>query len=315
MHHIEVVSQLEGQHLEQLPELLDAAAHADGHEPIGEHKFLRLQRGEDLSVAMLAFEHGALAGYAHTVTYGSESARRVSCEFVVHPGQRRKGVGKLLLESAIEHARSQAARKIDIWAYNDSPASARIAGQFGFEPTRRLLHLHRHVGETPQADTPAGATLRAFRPGADDEAWLKLNNRIFSGHPENGSWTIDDLHARMAQPWFRPEDLLMLEVGGRLAGFCWVKIEQRDEHLVGEIYVIGTASEFRGMGLGKYLLAEALRHMRTRGTRIAAIYVDESNTSAVALYDAAGFHHHHVDVCYSLRLPVEGRRPRAEAAA
>ena len=317
MHHVEVVAQLEGSHLEQLPELLEAATRADGHEPIGEHKFLRLQRGDDLAAAVLAYEHGKLAGYAHTVTYRDQERRRVSCEFVVHPEQRGIGVGRLLLAQAIEHARSQQAQRIDVWAYNDSPASVHLAVQLGFKPVRRLLHLHRHIGETAPAAAVADARLRAFRPGEDDERWLKLNNRIFAGHPENGSWTLDDLRARMAQPWFHAEDVLMLEVNGSLAGFCWLKVEtRRDEGLVGEIYVIGTAPEYRGMGLGRFLVAHALRHLRERGTRIAAIYVDESNAAAVSLYEGAGFHHHHVDVCYTRDLTVEAYdRDRAEAAA
>ena len=303
MHHIEVVSQLEQPHLEHLPELLAAAAHADGHEAIGEHKFLRLQRGEDLAVAVLAYEHGALAGYAHTVTYGEGAERRISCEFVVHPHQRRRGVGKLLLAQALEHAASHSAARIDVWAYNDSVASSRMAAQFGFTPSRRLLHLHRHVGDAPHATAPEGARLRAFRPGADDAAWLALNNRIFEGHPENGAWTMDDLHARLAQPWFNPDDLLMLEIHGRLAGFCWLKVEERGETgRVGEIYVIGAAREYRGIGLGRHLLASALAHLRERQTSIAAIYVDESNHVAVSLYESNQFHHHHVDVCYTRSL-------------
>jgi hypothetical protein len=32
---------------------------------------------------------------------------------------------------------------------------------------------------------------------------------------------------------------------------------------------------------------------------VAAIYVDETNVPALALYESNGFHHHHVDVCYS----------------
>ena len=317
MHHVEIVAQLEGSHLEQLPELLEAATRADGHEPIGEHKFLRLQRGDDLATAVLAYEGGKLAGYAHTVTYHDGEHRRVSCEFVVHPAQRGVGVGRKLLAQAIVHARSQRARRIDVWAYNDSPASTHLAAQLGFKPVRRLLHLHRHISETAAAPPIANARLRAFRPGEDDEHWLKLNNRIFAGHPENGSWTLDDLHARMAQPWFRAEDMLMIEANGSLAGFCWLKVEtRRDEGLVGEIYVIGTAPECRGMGLGRYLVAQALHHLRERGTRIAAIYVDDSNTAAVSLYEGAGFHHHHVDVCYTLDLTVEAYdRGRAKAAA
>jgi mycothiol synthase len=316
MHHIEVVTQLEPPHLEHLPVLLSAAARADGHEPIGEHKFLRLKRGEDLAVAMLAYEHGSLAGYAHTVTYGHGDERRVSCEFVVHPGERRRGVGKLLLEQALQHAEAQQARRIDVWAYNDSVGSSRMAAQFGFTPARRLLHLHRHIGDAPHVAPPEGATIRAFRPGADDVPWLTLNNRIFAGHPENGAWTLDDLQARMEQPWFDANDILMLEIHGKLAGFCWLKIEERGETgRVGEIYVIGTAPEYRGIGLGRYVLSRALSHLRERETRIAAIYVDESNRAAVSLYEGNQFHHHHVDVCYSRDLPVAAGTARNEAAA
>lgn len=316
MHHIEIVSQLEAEHLAQLPELVEAATLADGHEPLGEHKFLRLQRGDDLAAAVLAFEDERLAGYAHTVTYGEGAERRASCEFVVHPGSRRRGLGRLLLSHAIMHANSQSARRLDLWAYNDSEASASIATQFGFKPVRRLLHLHRHMRRIPPAPEPLGAAPRAFRPGADDEALLALNNRIFAGHPENGAWTIDDLRARIAQPWFDPADVLLLEVDGALAGFCWLKIEQRgSDGRVGEIYVIGTAPEVQGRGFGRYLVAAGLAHLGCRRVDAAAIYVDDSNTTAVALYESSGFHHHHIDVCYSRELRATESALPDEAAA
>ena len=316
MYRIDIVSQLEAEHLEQLPALIDAATRADSHEPLGEHKFLRLQRGDDLAAAVLAFDGGRLAGYAHTVTYGDADDRRASCEFVVHPAFRQRGIGRLLLSHAIMHAESQSARRLDLWAYNDGEASARIADQFGFSPVRRLLHLHRHVSGIPAAHAPAGGTLRTFRPGADDAGWLALNNRIFTGHPENGAWTLDDLRARMGQPWFDPADVLMLEVDGTLAGFCWMKVEDRaGDGRVGEIYVIGAAPEVRGRGFGRFLLAAGLRHLVSRSADVAAIYVDDANAAAVSLYETAGFHHHHVDVCYSRRLRAGERRPAAAAAA
>jgi mycothiol synthase len=316
MHHVEVVSQLEGTHLEQLPELIEASTRADGHEPLGEHKFLRIQRGDDLAIGLLAYEGGQLAGYAHTLAYGEGHDRRVSCEFVVHPRERGRGVGRLLLSNAIEHARAHGAHSMDVWAYNDSKASARIAALAGFEPKRRLLHLHRHLAGVPKLQAPDGAVVRPFRPGIDDVAWLALNNRIFSGHPENGCWTLDDLRARLAQPWFDAQDFLVLDVGGAMAGYCWLKVEERGtEGRVGEIYVIGTAPEYRGRGLGKYLVATALSHLRARNVNIAAIYVDEANTSAVALYEQSGFHYHHVDVCYSRDLPVGDLVLADEAAA
>lgn len=303
MHHVEVVSQLESQHMDQLRRLLSAATLADSHEPLGEHKFLRLQRGDDLSLAMLAFEDGALEGYAHTVTYGDGTDRRASCELVVDPSARRRGVGRLLLGQAVASAQEKGAHRLDLWAYNDNEPSQRMAAQFGFSPARRLLHLHRHMRSAPQALSVPGAVIRSVRPGVDDKRWLALNNRIFAGHPENGRWTLDDLHARMAQPWFRADDVLMLEVDDVLAGFCWLKVEERpSEGRVGEIYVIGTAPEYQGRGLGRYLLACALRRLRERDADAAAIYVDQSNEAAVALYTSSGFHYHHVDVCYTRSL-------------
>ncbi len=307
MYRIDIVSQLEAAHLAQLPELVAAATSADSHEPLGEHKFLRMQRGDDLAAAVLAFDGPRLAGYAHTVTYGEAGERRASCEFVVHPGFRRRGIGRLLLSHAIMHAQSQSAGRLDLWAYNDSAASARIATQFGFSPMRQLLHLHRHVRALPRAEPPAGAALHSFRPGSDEVPWLDLNNRIFAGHPENGTWTLEDLHARMAQPWFDPADLLMLDVDSELAGFCWLKVEERAEGRVGEVYVIGAAPEHRGRGLGRYLLGAGMRHLACRAADVAAIYVEQSNAAAVGLYASTGFHHHHVDVCYARALRAGDR--------
>lgn len=300
MHQIDVVSQLTPAHLDRLHGLVGAATRADNHEPIGEHKFLRLQRGDDASSAALASEGGELTGYAHIVTYGAGDERRASCEFVVHPSHRRRGLGRALLSRAIDSAREQHAQRIDVWAYNDTHASQRMAVGLGFVVARRLLHLHRHMRGVIAAGAVPGACLRAMRPGVDDETLLALNNRIFAGHPENGAWTLGDLRGRMAQDWFDPDDVLLLEMDGALAGFCWLKVEDRlDEGRVGEVYVIGTAPEYRGRGLGRFLLAQGLQHLRTRRADVAAIYVDESNEEAVALYETSGFHYHHVDVCYT----------------
>jgi mycothiol synthase len=148
-----------------------------------------------------------------------------------------------------------------------------------------------------------GVAIRPFDPAADEEPWLALNARVFVEHPEQAHWTGEDLRARIAQPWFDAGDFLVAERDGRLLGFNWVKIEERaNEGRVGEIYVVGIAPEQRGRGMGAALLSHGLRRMAARGVDIAAIYVDETNTHAVKLYDSMGFHNHHVDVCYSRSL-------------
>jgi mycothiol synthase len=312
--HIETLSRLDDSQLPPLRDLLAAAARADGHEPVGEHKFLRLRRGGAPDAAIVAREDSRWLGYAHVVAYGEGAARRACCEIVVHPDARACGVGTMMFERALDVAREQGAGRMDLWAYNHGAASAETAAAFAMVPSRRLLHLHRHLREAPRAPAAHGVRLRTFAPGADDDAWLDLNNRIFGHHPENGAWTIDDLHARIEQPWFDPSSFLLLEVDGALAGFCWLKVRDVEgEGRVGEIYVIGVAPEAQGRGLGRYLLAQGLAELRRRAVDVAAIYVEESNERAVALYEATGFHHHHVDVCYSLDLA--GARGLAEGVA
>jgi mycothiol synthase len=299
---LQIVSRLEDDHVDRLEELIRSATLEDGHGPIGEHKFLRLKHGDDLGVAVLAYQSDELAGYAHTLAYGDSQARRVSCELVVEPTYRRRGIGSALLRKVIEHAKSQHATSLGLWAYNDSKASQHLARSFSLSPERRLLHMHRHSEAPPAAPTPLSASVRPLRAG-EEETLLALNNRIFEGHPENGSWTLEDLKARQEQTWFDAADVLMLEEDGALAGFCWLKIEERgEEGRVGEIYVIGNTPEFRGRGLGRYLLSAGLQHLSRRNVNVIAVYVDQSNDAGVSLYHSFEFHHHHVDVMYSLTL-------------
>lgn len=310
MHHVRVVARLDGPLLDAVPPLLRLAAEADGHYPVGEHKLLRLRRGgDDRTLALLAYEGDLLVGYAHLVIY-QEDGRRGSCELVVHPDHRRRGIGALLLDAAIRRAAGLGAARLDVWAYGHRPGSDQLAFRFGCVPRRRLLHLRRPLdGVLPEAPLPPGVTLRAFRPGRDEGPWLALNRRMFEGHPENGRWTREDLEGRMGQRWFDPQDFLLAEQAGTLAGCCWTKREDETLHAAGsgEIYVLGVAPEARCGGLGRALLAAGLRHLRDAGCGTAAVYVDEGNRPAAALYRGFGFSLHHVDTCYSLDLePAAG---------
>jgi|FLYL01.1.fsa_nt_gi mycothiol synthase len=311
MHHVQVITRLRDEQVEQLEELIAAAREEDGHEPLGEHKFLRLRQGDDLALAFLALDGSKLVGYAQTLTWRTDGDRRVSCEMVVHPRHRRQGVGAQLMAAVIERSRADGASRLDFWAYNDAPASRAVAHRFGLRVSRRLLHMHRHPEDPPIEPAPPGVLVRPFRPG-EEEMLLRLNNTIFAGHPENGAWTMADLAARMAQPWFQAEDLLILEAWGRPSGFCWLKVEERGEDgLVGEIYVIGTLPEYHGRGFGRYLLSQGLRRLAERGVDTVAVYTDMDNARAVTLYWSFGFHHHHVDVCYSLALAPGAQAPPA----
>jgi len=140
---------------------------------------------------------------------------------------------------------------------------------------------------------------RDFVPGVDDDAWLAVNNRAFADHGEQGGWTHDDLQLRMTEPWFDPAGFRIHEVDGRIAAFCWTKLHDEFDPVIGEIYVIAVDPDFHGRGLGKQLTLAGLDSIAARGVDTADLYVDADNTAAVGLYDRLGFTIHRSRQAYA----------------
>ena len=53
--------------------------------------------------------------------------------------------------------------------------------------------------------------IRSFLPGIDSDAWLKLNNKVFKDHPEQGGWQISDLNHRLSESGLMKRAFLLLK--------------------------------------------------------------------------------------------------------
>ena len=202
--------------------------------------------------------------------------------------------------------------RLRLWAHGDHPSASALAIGLGFERARVLLQLRRSLfAPVPKPVLPAGVSLRPFRPGHDDDAWLALNAAAFAGHPEQGKWTLDDLRIRLREPWFDPNGFLLAVRDGRLVGFHWTKVHgevhthplpagaaPHAHEPIGEVYVLGVAPQAHGTGLGAALTLAGLRYLRGRGLDQAMLYVDESNVKAVALYQRLDFVRWSTDVLF-----------------
>jgi mycothiol synthase len=296
-------------------ELVGAATEEDGVGPLSEHVMLHLRYGGDPRARnLLLISDGELSGYAHLDP--TDPVEGPSGELVIHPAHRGQGLGLALVRALVAEAGD---RPLRLWAHGDLPAAARLAATAGFDRVRALWQMRRslqaRIGRPQVAD---GVTIRTFVIGQDEDAWTRLNARAFVRHPEQGAWTREDLDLREREPWFDPDGFFLADRDGKLVGFHWTKIHgpgdtpgERDHQAaghahepIGEVYVVGVDPDERGTGLGRALTLVGLRYLRSKGLFQVMLYVDESNTPAIGLYESLGFTHWDTDVMYSNGAPT-----------
>ncbi|WP_269811100.1 mycothiol synthase [Kineosporia rhizophila] len=297
---IEALDQLSGTDAEGVRALLARATAADGAAPISEHVLLAMGSpvagGQHL---LVRDEAGGVIGYAHVENAEPEELRTVvGAEAVIAPELRGRGHGRTLVETIAADG-----RLARIWSHGDHPAARALGARLGFRVVRELLQLRRPMGdELPAPVLPEGVTLRTFRPGEDDEAWLRVNARAFSWHPEQGRMTQADLDARKAEPWFDPAGFFVAEADGRMIGFHWTKVHPEGE---GEVYAVGVDPDRHGGGLGTALTLAGLRHLAGLGLETVLLYVEADNAAALKVYHRLGFGQFAVDVVHEGPYPED----------
>ncbi|NHN55502.1 mycothiol synthase [Calidifontibacter sp. DB0510] len=274
-------------------ELATTAADADGVAPLSEATLLALAGDDPHDTHWLTpRSRGGMAAYAHLRVEDDGSAW---AELVVHPDERRAGLGEQFLGEVRE-----AAPEVRCWAHGDLPPARALAAKAGLQPVRTLLVLSRRdVPAIEDPVAPEGFSVRPFTE-ADADDWLAVNARAFAHHPEQGRLTRADLDQRIAQPWFDPAGLLLVrdDATGALAASHWTKVADPGSG-VGEVYVVAVDPAYQGRGLGRFVTRIGLAHLRDRGVREIELYVEGDNAPALATYRREGFTERERHVMYA----------------
>lgn len=211
----------------------------------------------------------------------------VADESCVHPEARGLGLGTTLLDLAEAWACDRDLARIQVHVVNGD--GRRLAEDRGHRLVRFFWRMEIDLdGEPPEPELPEGLTLRAYRPGADDEALHAAQQEAFAGHWEFTPESLEDwLKWRVGRSDFHPELWRLALDGDTIAGaaLCF------GERHLGWVLELFVDPRRRREGLGLALLQAGFQALRRRGHTHVGLEVDSENaTGATRLYERAGMH-------------------------
>lgn len=226
------------------------------------------------------------------------------------------------IRAALAEAAVNGGGQLVLWIEQANTLLDAAAKGAGLTQWRKLLQMRCAL-----PSQPCSLHTRAFTKD-DAAAFLLVNNRAFSWHPEQGGWTADNLVQHYDLPWFEADGFRIYEKDGKVrshmwipsffanfafvfkklsaqvAAFCWTKIHQADASLgdpqLGEIYVIAVDPDFQGQGIGTQVVLAGLEWLGSRGVSTGMLYVEHDNVAALRIYERIGFRVHHSDHAYRI---------------
>jgi mycothiol synthase len=296
--------------LRRIRALHDAALALDGHESMGEAVWRDLAAPGPASSGFLATRDGVDVAYAHVAALDTAVADRYLIGLCVHPDARDDpAVAVVVLDESLAWITDLGGGHAVLWLHGVTDGGDAAALGAGFAAARDLIEMRVRLPLHVPLEWPPGIEVRAFRPGADDAAWLAVNNRAFAGHPEQGDWEPATLHRRMAEPWFDPELLRLAFDADGLVGSIWMKLHEQapgagaHELPLGEIFVIGVDPRAQELRLGRPLAICGLDLVSARGAPVGMLFVAAEHARARRLYTSLGFHEHRRDRAYERDVP------------
>lgn len=121
-----------------------------------------------------------------------------------------------------------------------------------------------------------------------DDAWRLAYRGVIQGRQ------LEQMVERRGPAWWekavrRQANILVIEVGGRIAGYATVgPTRMRTLPFSGEIYELYIKPEYQGLGFGRHLFRAAREELVRFGLRSFAVRVLADNDTGRAFYTAMG---------------------------
>jgi len=237
---------------------------------------------------------GHLVGYAVAL---EQPSQKCTLYVVVHPSQRRKGLGSQLLGLALTRAQEVGSKNILIYANERNIASNLFFKRHGFVSVSSSGAMRAPATlEIPEFDFPVGFQIKKYSEVANPRVLLSALNYCYLdmwGHQHNDNPTEEELRSPRFLKYYAADDILLLfDSQDAVCGICSLKPEGKkdgDGSVTDLLDAPGVIKAYRDEGYQRQLVLAGIQHLRKKETRPITLEFWGESESALNIYSELGF--------------------------
>ena len=230
--------------------------------------------------------NGNFVGYGQSLP---KSDSLCTIYVVVHPAQRRKGLGSELLALALTRARQAESKTILVYANAHNTASNMFLEQHGFEVAGTSGVMVAPVSNLPPAEIPPGYSLRRYPELGESQIVVQALDQCYKdmvGHRQNV--TSADRYIN----YYGQEGIhLLFDPDQRLIGVCAGKPQGKtDERGLSDLLdAPGLVKEYRHRGFQRFLALAVMNWLREKSMHPITLEYWGDDEDAIEIYRDLGF--------------------------
>jgi len=246
-------------------------------------KWQNFDPDQNVWIAELA---GTFVGYGQVLP---KTDRHCSMYVVVHPSQRRKGLGSKLLALILSRARETESKYSLVYVNGKNTASVAFMKRHGFEAAGTSGVMVAPVSDLPQAEIPAGYSIRRYFELGDAKIVVQALKDCYKdmvGHHQNVT------SADRYMEYYGSEGIhLLFDPADKLIGICAGNPEGKtDEHGTSDLLdAPGMTKENRDKGFQRFLTLTVMNWLRQKGAHPIALEYWGDDEKTIAIYRTLGF--------------------------
>ena len=215
----------------------------------------------------------------------------------VVPEFRRRGVGRHLVEKAIESLKERGMESVQGWTRGDKVACKSLLDRMGFNLIRVFSTMRKDLENVPyNIGEHKKLKMREMEINMDDIKLLNwLNNETFKEHFNFRPHTVEETKYWIEnKPWCDILGYFFSYLNGKPVGYVGAGIDSKFiEHKDikrGWIVDIGVLKPHRRRGIGTTLMQQGMEFLKSKRMNEVDLGVDDTNpTKAIELYKKVGF--------------------------